>query len=200
MEILEPEPAILILETRNFATHSDFSFEIKNEQNAWTTRIWTSTWYIVSYSKKWHAKHDLSKLCFFRRNLYYQGKKFLSVCTHFLSGDSLLPSEHVDVLKSSLFFKLRKKLRISGQKLDSNSQKNRNFKKVSLLSNDHNAMTCPLFFSRHNRLFFLPYFTSVNSFKIKSSKFQNFPPFPLWICFVLWDKEIQWKTWWKFDG
>ena len=120
---------------------------------------------------------------FFRRNLYYQGKKFLSVCTHFLSGDSLLRSEHADVLKSSVFVKLRKKLRISGHKFDSNSQKNRNFKKVSLLLNDHNAITCPFFFSRHNRLFFPPYFTGVNSFKIESSKFQKFPSFPLWILF-----------------
>ena len=64
MEIFELKPAIIILETRNFATHSDFSFEIKNEQYAWTTRLWTSTWYIVSYSKKWHAKHDLSKRYF----------------------------------------------------------------------------------------------------------------------------------------
>ena len=130
----------------------------------------------------------------FRRKLYYQEEKFLWVCTHFLSGDSLLQSEHVDVLLSSVFIKLRKKLRISGHKSDSKSQKNRNFKKVSLLLNDHNAMTCPFFFSRHNQLFFLPFFTGVNSFKIKSSKFQKFPIFPVWNCFVLWDKEVEWKT------
>ena len=67
---------------------------------------------------------------FFRRNLYYQGKKILSVCTHFLSGDSLLRSEHADVLKSSVFIKLRKKLRISGHKNDSDSQKSGTSKKI----------------------------------------------------------------------
>ena len=144
-------------------------------------------------------KSDMLNMTFqnviFRRTLYYQGKKILSVCTHFLSGDSLIQSEHVDILLSSVFVKLREKLRISGHKFDSNTQKNRNFKKVSLLLNDHNAMTGPIFFSRPNRLFFLPFITEVNSFKRKSSKFQKLPIFPLWSCFVLWDRKIQCKTW-----
>ena len=122
-------------------------------------------------------KSDMLNMTFqnvfiFRRNLYYQGKLILSVCTHFLSDDSLLHSEHVDVLLSSVFIKLREKLRISGHIFDSNSQKNRNFKKISLLLNDHNARNGPLFFSRPKRLFFLPYFTDVNTFKKKSTKFQ----------------------------
>ena len=80
-------------------------------------------------------KSDMLNMTFqnvviFRRNLYYQGKKFLSVWTHFLSGNSLLQSEHFDVLLSSVSIKLREKLRISGRKVDSNTQKNRNFKKI----------------------------------------------------------------------
>ena len=153
MEFLDLESPLIIPETRNFATHSDFSFEIKNEQYAWTTRIWTIIWYIVSYSKKWHAKHDLKKRCFFRRSLYFQRKIFLSVCTQFISCASQLRSEHVDVLSSSVFIKLLKKLRISGHNFDSNTQKNRNFKKILLL-NEHNAMNGPLFFSRPNQFFF----------------------------------------------
>ena len=67
---------------------------------------------------------------FFRRSLYFQRKMFLSVCAHFFSGACQLRSEHVDVLSSSVFIKLRKKLRINGHIFDSNTQKNRNFKKV----------------------------------------------------------------------
>ena len=125
---------------------------------------------------------------FFRRSLYFQRKMFLSVCAHFFSGACQLRSEHVDVLSSSVFIKLRKKLRINGHIFDSNTQKNRNFKKVFLLLNDHNAMNGPFFFSRPNQFFFLPYFTDVNTFKKKSSNFQKFPIFALWLCFVLWDK------------
>ena len=143
----------------------------------------------------------------FQPNLFYQRKIFLSVCTHFFCGDSQLQSEHVDVLSNSVSIKLREKLRISGHKIDSNTQKNRNFKKFFfLLLNDHNAMNGPIFSSRPNRLFFLPFFTDVNTFKRKSSKFQKLPIFPPWICFALWDKKNLWKNvikiWWlkAFDN
>ena len=195
MEILELEPAILKPETRNFATHSDFSFEIKNEQYAWTTRIWTSTWYIVSYSKSDMLNMTFQNVVIFWRSLHYQRKIVLSVCTHFFSGDSQLRSEHVDILLSSVFIKPHEKLRISGPNFDSNTQKNANFTKVSLLSNDHNAMNGPIFFSRPYRLFFLPFLPDVNTFKRDSSKFQKLPIFPVWSCFVLWDRKIQCKTW-----
>ena len=106
-----------------------------------------------------NEKRDMLKMTFqnvviFWRSLYYQRKIVLSVCTHFLSGDSQLRSEHVDILLGSSFIKLREKLRISGHNFDSNTQKNRNFKKVSLLLNDHNAMNGPIFFSQPNQFFF----------------------------------------------
>ena len=85
MEILEVEPAIIIiLETRNFATHSDFPFEIKNEQYAWTTRIWTSTWYFVSYSKSDMLNMTFQNVVIFRRNCITK-KRYFSQFVHISS-------------------------------------------------------------------------------------------------------------------
>ena len=84
MEILEQEPALKIPETRNFATHSDFSIEIKNEQYAWTTRIWIGTWYIVSYSKNDMLNMTFQNVVIFRCNCITK-KRYFSQFVHISS-------------------------------------------------------------------------------------------------------------------
>ena len=105
-----------------------------------------------------------------------------------------------------LFIKSHEKLRISGLVFDSTTQKNLNFKKVSLILDDHNAMNGPLFFSQPNQFFFLTVFYRCQYIQNKVKQVSEIPNFSLMNMFRSLGqrnpKKNVMKIWWSrvFDN